>query len=189
MPGRVAGLSRAMRCAIMLRDTRPSEIRRGQVRRLGRSVPRCVYCDRGVIPRAQVGESRYGAAAATMDHVVAGGPTTPANLVTCCWACNCRWKDNPKPPHLMARARAATRLPLDLASGRLWARELYPRPSYSGGPSDDSQRERVYAGCPCGERCAPRRKVCQLCADAGAALRRGPGRRHGGAEPLECAPA
>lgn len=141
MPGRVPGLSRVRRCAIMLRATRAAGARR--------PCPRCCYCDRGVIPRAQVGERRYALAAATVDHVVPqalGGATAPDNLVLACWECNARWRDSPKPAWALARAAAELAVPLDEgAEARAMARELYPRPRYSQSASVDSQSKGVNA--------------------------------------------
>jgi hypothetical protein len=114
MPGRYAGMSRAMRCAVMLRDRK-----------------RCVYCDCLVLPRAQVGDSKQRRRAATMDHVTPG----VALFVCSCWRCNgekgarsaAEWS-----PEAGARAAEALSRPLDLLAGREWARELYPRPLTRG---------------------------------------------------------
>ena len=104
-----------MRCALLHRD--------GE---------RCVYCGARVIPRAQVGETSRGRAAATMDHVDPEGPTAPGNLVTACWQCNCRkgkrhardWD-----PNAWSRAKTALAKVLDIRQGRDTARTLYPRPA------------------------------------------------------------
>jgi hypothetical protein len=174
VPGRVAGLSRSMRCALLLRDTRAAPFS-------PRLVPRCVYCDRGVIPKAQIGESRYALAAATMDHINPRGGTHPLNLVTACWSCNCKKRDRTSAEwgaEYARRARAAVALPLDIAAGRLWACTLYPRSSSPLSKSVDSQSITVYA----------HKAWCRRCSSwhAQPTCDEGRGAGHGGAEPLEC---
>ena len=125
MPGRVAGLSRALRCAIYNRDTWG----RASGGRL-RICPRCVYCDAGVCVKLQVGESRWALRAATIDHVDPYGRTHPENLVTACWLCNVSkgkrhaadWK-----PGALERAKRAIGKVLDIEGGRRTARQQYPR--------------------------------------------------------------
>jgi hypothetical protein len=132
VPGRVAGLSRAMRCALMLRAT--AVLVPG-----GYACPRCVYCLRAVIAKEPPFGNR-GHAAATVDHVVPrelGGATEPSNLVIACSQCNRRKWTRPlesflaEPgcrPGVIARIAGQLAEPPDIASGRTMARELYPRP-------------------------------------------------------------
>lgn len=108
--GLVAGLSRAMRCAVYLRGGF-----------------RCAYC--GV--KLAIGACLGNPHAATIDHVVPvdkGGLTVPANLVPACAACNTR-----KGSKTLLRWRGSARKPVqcrravDLVRGRALARFLYPR--------------------------------------------------------------
>lgn len=110
MPGRYGGMSRAMRCAVMLRDGM-----------------RCVYCGAPVKPRLQVGDSAGRKRAATMDHVTPG----VALFVLACWHCNATKGDRSADEWSSdagRRARDALARPLDIKAGRQLARELYPRP-------------------------------------------------------------
>lgn len=104
--GRIAGLSRAMRCALYLRGGF-----------------RCCYCAEMLVIGAALGNPR----AATIDHVRPvhrGGRTVPRNLVPACARCNCAkagvaWGRRPLPEQC--------RRPVDLKAGARLARFLYPR--------------------------------------------------------------
>lgn len=127
MPGRITGLSRATRCALMLRAADDA----GRVR--------CVYCRRMLLLKRAPGTGP-GMRAATVDHVVPrclGGRTEPGNMVAACASCNRRKWNDPLEIFLAqpgcrdgveARIAAQLSAPLDLKKGRAMARELYPRP-------------------------------------------------------------
>lgn len=111
---RVAGLSRAMRCALYLR-----------ARELSGGGCTCAWCGRPLVLRAPIWEPD----AATVDHVrplALGGATCPANLVAACATCNTG--KNATPRELTERVAAELSHEVDMASGRLLARCLYPRP-------------------------------------------------------------
>lgn len=127
MPGRITGLSRATRCALMLRAADDA----GRVR--------CVYCQRLLLLKRAPGTGA-GMRAATVDHVLPrclGGRTEPRNMVAACASCNRRKWDDTLESFLTqpgcregveSRVAAQLRAPLDLEKGRAMARELYPRP-------------------------------------------------------------
>lgn len=124
---RVAGLSRAARCAVYLRGG-----------------CRCAWCGKALTLRAPVWEPD----AATVDHVVplaAGGATVPDNMVAACAACNTAKNASVRP--LTARARRQLARQLDMAAGRLLARTLYPRPGKVAAPMPTAYaRFSVYNG-------------------------------------------
>lgn len=145
--GRIAGLGRAMRCAVYARNGW-----------------KCCYCSCPLLVRAPV----HILSAATVDHVVpigGGGRTHPSNMVACCAECNVA--KAARTDGLYADLAASTlRRAVDLDAGRVWARELYPRER--GARVRSARLESI------GVNVWP---------DAAPAER--PGRRHGGAEPLE----
>jgi hypothetical protein len=100
---------------------------------------RCLAC----------GRRGWWRAGLSLDHVVPGGPSTPANLVTLCLSCNSEKGDRPLRawrPELAEKVRAALRLPIDRDRGRKLAEKVKPGWLEGKRAKDARRRARLRAG-------------------------------------------